>query len=151
MAIRSRPLERSRLAGLYLPGLRQMFGTGWQVEYDPWLDEYKVRTPDGKEYRYDLEMLMDGFVPSFPGYSYSASTAWGMPTARSLQTTLAYPGYQSIAQQQMDYTRLAQGLYPAPTPKLKPVPPSPTVQDSPNLKWLRGRVDEIRVPLEGLS
>ena len=102
------------------------------MDYDSWNDEYRVRTPDGKEYRYTLEMLMDGYprphaYPTFPDAAYSAFSTgmvWGMPT--SLQTKLVYSGYQP-----------------------QPVPPSPT--DSPNLKWLRGRVDEIRVPLENLS
>lgn len=111
--------------------------------------------------------------PGFPGSACSTGMAWGMPATMSRYTVLAYPGYQSAVSnwqiRQAEYEQLMgsslagpaqtqpmgsgyEAMFDAYYRAARAVPPSPTVQlhDSPNLKWLRGRVDEIRVPLENL-
>ena len=139
----------------YVPGLRQMFGADVQVDCDLATDTYTVRYTAGNttlSRRFTAEELADMSYPgphtyqSFPGSACSTGLAWGMTTSRSLHTVLKLSNYQ-WSEQFMGMTRM-----PVPATH-KPVPPSSTVQlhDSPNLKWLRRRIDEIRVPLENLS
>ena len=137
-------------------------GAKVECDFDANTDTYTVRytTAGGTtlSQTFTAEELADMSYPGPHAYPSFPGSAYLMPLVRSHQTVDS--GYQQAnAQQwytrQAEYERFMGGSLASQTqaPKPKPVPPSLTIQlhDSPNLKWLRGRVDEIRVPLENLS